>query len=175
MSYTFICTPEKEWYLKITKIEDLVEYWTNIFNPRLQRALDTIKNTKEYGRTMNHCDVLQMLIGETARSKHLSFHEAYDDIVYRHRIAQYQALCNDKAIYINKNFGWNALPHEAEQFIHKDSFEFPVMKPDKIQIKQFPMGSHFYVFIDGVQIRQKDNLKFNSYHEAFEFAKTYTK
>lgn len=84
-------------------------------------------------------------------------------------------MCDGNTIYINKNFGWNVADKEIEQFIHKNNFDFPIMKSEKIKIKQFPMGVHFYVFIDGVQLRQKDNLKFDSYQEAFEFAQKYIK
>lgn len=173
MSYTFICTPSKNWYIKISSIEHLIDYWNNIFNPRLKQALDTIENTKEYGKTMQHCDKFQMLIGITAKGENLTYEEAYEKIVYEHRIGQYQALCNGNTIYINKNFGWDVADKEIEQFIHKNNFDFPIMKSERIKIEQFPMGVHFYVFIDGVQLKQKDNLKFNSYQEAFEFAQRY--
>lgn len=175
MSYTFICTPQKVWYLKISSVEQLLEYWQNVFNPRLKKALDTIKDTKEYGRTMQHCDAYQMLIGETARGEQLTFEEAYEKIVYNHRIGQYQAIYNGKTIYINKNFGWNVEPKKVEQFVHKNNFDFPVMSEDRLKIEQFPMGTHFYVFIDGVQLRKNENLKFDSYQEAFEYAKEYIK
>lgn len=175
MSYTFICTPSKSWYLKITSIEQLLDYWNNVFNPRLKQALDTIENTKEYGKGMQHCDKFQMLIGFTAKGKNLTYEDACEKIVYEHRIGQYQALCNGNTVYINKNFGWDIADKEVDQFIHKNNFDFPIMKSEKIKIEQFPMGVHFYVFIDGVQLRQKDNLKFNSYQEAFEFAQKYCK
>lgn len=173
MSYTFICTPEKNWYIKITSIEQLIDYWKDVFNPRLEKALNTIEDTKEYGNTMQHCDIFQMLIGQTAKGEGLTYKEAYEKIVYNHRIGQYQALCNGETIYINKNFGWNTIPKETEQFIHKNNFDFPMMKSEKIKIEQFPMGTHFYLFIDGVQLRKNDNLKFDSYKEAYDFAQKY--
>ena len=135
MSYTFICTPSKSWYLKITSVEQLLDYWNNVFNPRLKQALDTIGNTKEYGRTMQHCDIFQMLIGTTAKGKNLTYEDAYEKIVYEHRIGQYQALCNGNTVYINKNFGWDTADKEVDQFIHKNNFDFPIMKPERIKIE----------------------------------------
>ena len=44
MSYTFICTPEKEWYLKIKNIEELLDYWNVVFNPKMEQALLTIND-----------------------------------------------------------------------------------------------------------------------------------
>lgn len=175
MSYTFICTPEKAWYLKLNTVEQLLEYWQTVFNPRMQKAYDTLDETKEYGKGMHHCDELQMLIGVTTQGQKLSYQEAYEKIVYDHRIGQYKALCAGETIYVNKNFGWNSAEHKTEQFIHKNNFEFPKMEKDRLEIKSFPMGKHFYVFIDGVQLRRNDNLKFNSKQGAEEFAKQYLK
>lgn len=175
MSYTFICTPQKEWWLKITTIEQLLDYWESVFNPRLKQAVDTIRDTKEYGRTMQHCDIFHALIGTTAKGENLTYEDAYEKIVYQHRIAQYQALYNGNTIYINKNFGWNISQKTVEQFVHKNNLDFPVMRADKIKIEKFPFGTHYYVFIDGVQLRKEENLKFNTYEEAYSFAKNYIK
>ena len=172
--YTFICTPAHEWYCKITTLEQLLCYWDNVFNPRMRKALDSIRESKEFGRGMSHCDTLQALIGfKWKANPSMGFEEAHDDIVYDTRKAQYQALSNYGAIYINKKMGWNWEPKETEQFIHKNEFTFPVMAEDKLKIEQFPLGTHWYVFIDGVQLRKEDNLKFDTYDEAYEFAKEY--
>lgn len=53
--------------------------------------------------------------------------------------------------------------------------EFPIMKKEKIKITKFPMGNHFYVYIDGVQIRRGKDLKFNTYKTAYDFALKYVK
>lgn len=175
MSYTFICTPQKEWYLKINTIEQLLDYWKNVFNPRLLKAIESMDETREFGKGMYHADAFQSLIGLTSRGENITYQEAYEYITTNHRIGQYQALCDGKTIYINKNFGWNIDKKEVEQFIHKNNLDFPVMKSDKLKIEQFPMGTHYYVFIDGVQLRKDDNLKFNSYQEAYDYAQTYIK
>ena len=47
------------------------------------------------------------------------------------------------------------------------------MKEERLKIEQFPLGTHWYVFVDGVQLRQKDSLKFDTYNEAHEFAQNY--
>lgn len=176
MSHTFICDNHKNWYLKITNIEELLEYWNEVFNPRLKQALDTITDTKEYGRSSyKHCDAIHNLIGLTARGEHLSYEEAHDKIVYNTRISQYQAILDGKTVYINNKMGWNIENKVAEQFIHKNSFEFPKMKKEFIKIERFPLGEHYYVFIDGVQLREGENLKFNSYSEAEQYANKYIK
>ena len=175
MSYTFICTSDKEWYLKITSIEQLLDYWNNVFNSKMRLALDTIIDTKEFGKGFKHCDKLQAMIGFMARGEKLTYEEAHDKIVYDVRIAQYQALYDGKTVYINKKMGWNSAPKKTEQFVHKSEFEFPVMKSDRLDIKQFPLGKHYYVFIDGVQLWHEGEVKFDTYEEAFDFARQYLK
>ena len=175
MSYTFICTENNEWWLKISTVEQLLEYWNNIFNPKIKEALDGIRKTKEFGRGLNHCDAIQAAIGFMARGEKLSYEEAYEKILFDTRIAQYKAIDNGDTVYINKKLGWNTDFKVVEQFVHKQKFEFPVMKKDKIKIEKFPLGNHYYVFIDGVQLRQGENLKFNSYKEAEDFANKYIK
>lgn len=174
MSYTFICTPEKNWYLKIDSIEQLLDYWNCVFTPKMKKALDTLDETKEFGRDpVRHADILQSLIGFTSRGESISYKDAYSQILCDSKVKQYQALCNGKTIYVNKNMGWNVEYKKVEQFVHKNNFEFPVMQRERLNIEKFPMGIHFYVFIDGVQLRKDDNLKFDSYDEAFEYAQKY--
>ena len=107
MSYTFICTPEKNWYLKIDSIEQLLDYWNCVFTPKMKKALDTLDETKEFGRDpVRHADILQSLIGLTSRGEFISYKDAYSQILCDSKVKQYQALCNGKTIYVNKNMGF---------------------------------------------------------------------
>ena len=124
---------------------------------------------------MKHCDEIQAAIGFMARGEKLSYEEAYEKILFDTRVAQYKAIDSGDTVYINKKLGWNTDFKVVEQFVHKQKFEFPVIKKDKIKIEKFPLGNHYYVFIDGVQLRQGENLKFNSYKEAEDFANKYIK
>lgn len=175
MSYTFICTKDNAWYLKIVSVEQLLDYWDDVFNPEMKHALDTILDTKEFGTGYNHCTEIQAMIGFMARGNNMTYKEAHDKIVYDTRIMQYQAIYDGHDVYINKKMGWNSEPKEADQFVHKSNFEFPVMKSERLDIKQFPLGKHYYVFIDGVQLRHNGKVKFDTYEDAFFFASKYLK
>lgn len=106
MSYTFICTPEKNWYLKIDSIEQLLDYWNCVFTSKMKKALDTLDETKEFGRDpVRHADILQSLIGLTSRGESISYKDAYSQILCDSKVKQYQALCNGKTIYVNKKYG----------------------------------------------------------------------
>ena len=173
--FTFICTPDKHWFLKITTIEELLEYW-KVFNNTMQKELDTIHKTKEFGKGMYHATYFQSVISVHARAENQSYKKAFEDITFDVRKSQYHALLEHSAIYINRNMGWSIDDkRQTEQFIHKSEFQFPRMKDEFLKIEKFPLGQHYYVFIDGVQLRKDTNLKFNTYDEAALFAQNYLK
>ena len=155
----------------------MIAYWKNVFEPSLQKAYGTMHKTKEYGNGVHHCNELQMMIGSLAGMRRISRKEAYGTILHDYETGQRQAIDDGKIVYVNKNFGWHAREYtmETKQFVHKTNFEFPRMEKDRIEIKQFPMGKHFYVFIDGVQLWDDDNVKFDSREEAESFAEWYCK
>lgn len=173
MSYTFICTPQKTWWLKLTTMEQLQEYWKQVFDPKMQQTLSTISDTREYGNGQHHCDNLHDLIGVLAQHKRVSFTDSHSQVLLDMRTSQEQALRKHGTIYINRDLGWNVGSKEVEQFVHRNSFDFPVMKADRVKIERFPYGTHYYVFIDGVQLRCGNDVKFATEQEALKFAQKY--
>lgn len=173
MKFKFILTKENEWLLKIESIESLIEYW-NEFSKALKEACETLKDTKEFGNNkIKHCNNLQNLIGSYARLNFISYENAYEEILFDTKITQYKTFVEHKEIYVNRNFGWNWEKKESVQFSHKNEFVFPVFKKERIKIEKFPLGKHFYVYIDGVQIKENDKIKWNTYEEAEKIAKKY--
>ena len=176
MSYTFIYTSKDGWWLKITDIEQLNNYWNEVFNPRIQKELEQMKYTRRYGKEPfekgpYHSTQIQFAIGYRSLYEEPDYFNSANDIMYDTRKAQFKALSNNGVIYINKNLGWNTGPYTAEQFVHKNDLVFPSIF-GKIKIEQFPDGSHYYTYIDDVQLKFNDGspAKFNTYKEANEFA-----
>lgn len=171
MSYTFIYTAKDGWWLKITDIEQLFNYWNEVFNPAIQKEIEGIKDTKTFGRGWNHATIIQHLIAIAAKDNMTSYEETGEDFLFDARKAQFKAFNEKGVIYINKNLGWNTGPYTAEQFVHKNDLVFPSIF-GKIKIEQFPDGSHYYTYIDDVQLKFNDGspAKFNTYKEANEFA-----
>ena len=78
------------------------------------------------------------------------------------------------AIYINRLGGYHGdSTQEKLPFVHRDKLVFPNFKENEIRIKQFPNGEHWYAYIDDVQVRDGDTLKWNTYEEAYTQAKKY--
>lgn len=59
---------------------------------------------------------------------------------------------------------------EYDQFVWRNNLVFPDYNVSDIRVKQFDGGTHFYVYVGDTQLRNGDNLKWNSYKEAYDFA-----
>lgn len=170
MEYHFIFNKKDGWWLKITTPEELLEFW-NIYDSVLEHALNQLPLTKEFGNGPNHATARECLIGFHAKTNHISYKEAKHDISVTLKKAQFQSLEEKGAIYINQCLGWNAINKPTEQFIIKKSFTFPKFTKENVKIAKFPFGGkHYYIYIDGILIRDGDTLKWNSYKEAKKFA-----
>ena len=101
--------------------------------------------------------------------------QAKDEILCDIKKEQYKALNEKGAIFINQKHGWNSVDRETEQFVHRRNLVFPDVKNGKIKIERYPLGNHYYVFIDDIQLRNGDKLKWNTPEEAKEFVENFIK
>lgn len=174
MNFTFIYNKNDGWLLKITTLEQLLEYW-KYFDEIMEQAIVSMKETKEFGNKYRHANDIEALIGSFSSLRFSTYEDTKNSILLDLRKAQYNSFVEDKVIYINKNHGWNSIEKDVEQFVHKNIIEFPKsLKNGKINIKKFPLGNHYYLYIDDIQIRDGNKLKWNTYEEAENFAKKYT-
>lgn len=170
MSYSFVFNKKDGWWLKITTIEQLMEYW-NEYNSILDTSLSHIRQTKEFGRGMEHADAIDMLLGFYAKAHKLSFDDAKNALLSDLRKSQYRALNDYGCIYVNSKHGWNYVDRPTEQFVCKNELIFPNFQTGKVKIEKFPLGNHFYIYVDGIQIRDGDTVKWNTIEDAKEFCR----
>ena len=62
------------------------------------------------------------------------------------------------------------IKHLKNGFVRRKELVFPNFKRDEIRIKKFPNGEHYYAYIDDMQVRDGDTLKWNTYEEAYNQA-----
>lgn len=80
----------------------------------------------------------------------------------------------DRAVLINRYGGWHPGPKSGyKNWCHKDKLIFPDFKKNQIRVSKFPDGAHFYTYIDDLQVRDGDILKWNTYDEAYNHALAY--
>ena len=174
MSYTFVYNKKDGWWLKISSLRELMIYWET-FTDLFEKSLEKLPKTKEFGCGMEHADTIDTMIGFYARSHKITFEEAKTDLLCDIKKEQYKALNENGFIFINRKHGWNAVDRETEQFVHRRNLVFPDVKNGKIKIEKFPLGNHYYVFVDDIQLRNGDTLKWNTPEEAKEFVDNFIK
>ena len=85
--------------------------------------------------------------------------------------AMAKALREGNLIYLNQKGGWHVGKDERDaEWVRRKELIFPVFKHNQISIEKFPSGTHFYAYVDGLQVRNGDQLKWDTYDEARKFA-----
>ena len=187
MSYTFVLK-NGGWWLKISSLEELVDYykttkgtnkWWNVIDNYIQgkefneykRKRSLISNTH-----MPHekeANLAQAVVYHAANNNQ-NIIEAIMELSGTIASNQMRDLQERGAIYINRLGGYHGdSTQEKLPFIHRDKLVFPNFQEKEIRVKQFPNGEHWYAYIDDVQVRDGDTLKWNTYKEAYTQAKKY--
>ena len=71
--------------------------------------------------------------------------------------------------YINQ-VGGSTFYLEYTQFCRRNELVFPNFTEDDIKIRQFDGGRHYYAYLGDMQLRDGENLKWNSYEQAYNVA-----
>ena len=174
MSYTFVYNKKDGWWLKISSLRELMIYWET-YTDLFEKSLEKLPKTKEFGCGMEHADTIDTMSGFYARSHKITFEEAKTDLLCDIKKEQYKALNENGFLFINHKHGWNSVDRKTEQFVHRRNLVFPDVKNGKIKIEKFPLGNHYYVFIDDIQLRNGDTLKWDTPEEAKEFIDNFIK
>jgi hypothetical protein len=171
--YTFI-KHNGGWWLKITSVEEYL-------------------NAKLFENEMWNEAAEQL--GDFRRNKHFHFTNAIASLIYDFRCPrtgsgiiketatlieeissqQLEMLNKHGKIYINKNGGYCFRVDESEK-IEREDLIYPDSDYYKVDIKKFPYGSHYYLYINGKQIYDEfGNIKWHTYKRAKEIADIYLK
>lgn len=175
MRYRFIYK-NGGWWLKISTVEELNDYYINVESSRIANGFDDFLQSDDFFETGRRPtkSTLGYLIGlRNENQPHKSSIEIALDIQYEKFSSQLEYLNKGYNIYINHVGGWHFGKNDFTQWVDRDKIIFPNFKKDQIRIKQFNGGEHFYAYIDDMQIRDGDTLKWNTYKEAYDYALHY--
>lgn len=188
MSYTFVLK-NGGWWLKISSFEDLINYYKNTKNStKWWNVVDNYIQGKEFNEykrktslrlTNQHMPhekeaFLTQAVVLHASNNHQNIMEAISEYCGSIASNQKRDLQECGVIYINRFGGYHGdSSKEKLPFVHREKMIFPDFKENEIRIKQFPKGTHWYAYIDDVQVRDGDTLKWNTYEEAYKIAKSY--
>lgn len=172
-NYTFVFL-NGGWWLKIRTMEELVQYYENI-DAKWGKILYNIVESKEFGTGQKHIDENGLAVALFAANRGFSPIEGVMN--FRLMVFKQQLECIEQfgEIYINRRGGYcfKSESRKYEQFVHREKFIFPDFKKEDIRIKKFPMGQHYYVYIGDMEVREGDQVKWNTYDEAQRVAERY--
>ena len=172
------------YWLKISSVDELVEY-IKITNPtRYGKAFENYVFGKDYGEITNshgpHLDaepLTQAIVinAQNMKSKYdtaMNIFQAIESFSSMVAMNMLNSLQETGAIYINRVGGYHGYYKDSKEngFVRRKELVFPDFKKDEIRIKKFSNGEHYYAYIDDMQVRDGDTLKWNTYEEAYKQA-----
>lgn len=183
MEYLFVYNESsKAWWLKIDSIDKLVDYHERTSDGRYDRALEM------YLHEGHHYEILEKLsLAERIKKmKDKDFKRLQAAIMQAERgdknildgfrclnleigMGQMRKLKQYGAIYINPVGGYN-FQLQYTQYCRRKNLIFPNFEESDIRIRQFECGKHYYAYIGDVQVRDGNQLKWNTRDEAYKKA-----
>ena len=175
MDYLFVLkdkdTMNQGWWLKLSTLEDVGNYFETKFTDMMTQGYHSLMQSKEFGHGVMHANEIATLCGLMSENLGIPATQVSQMISSNLLSAMIDAILQNKVIYVNKKGGWHAAEEEKDlEWVRKKELIFPVFKRNQISIKKFPRGTHFYAYVDGLQLRNGDQIKWDTYDEAREFA-----
>lgn len=179
--YTFIYEePDNGWWLKIDTLDKLADYmvktqsmYSNCMANYLHYKTDCMNPENDISKLYAELDNRTKAIMMFAESRKLSMFDA----VNQFRLNAFTQMADDIRehgyIVINKVGGYHSGPVKYSQFTNRKTFTWPDFKERDIRITQFPGGTHYYVHIGEMELRENDEIKWNTHEEAMAAAKRY--
>lgn len=184
MEYLFVFK-EGGWWLKISSLEELIEYHEQTNGKRYGNVLDNFIQGKEFNLmrkgqpTNTHMPHykeanLTMAIAYHASNNKMSIIESISDYIGTIARNQLRDLMDYGAIFINRFGGYHGdVDQSFNKFVRRKQLVFPDFKENEIRVEQFPNGKHYYAYIGDTQVRDGDILKWDTYKEAYKKALEY--
>lgn len=159
--------PDNGWWLKIDSVDKLIDY-----HQKTEKFYGDVLKDYLHNKEGHYTNQRTYAVIMYAERHNLTIIDAI--IQFRLMIAQQQLdrIYEDGAIYINSAGGYHSNA-TYNQYVIKDKLIFPDFKSNDIKISQFPGGEHFYAYVGNMQIINGDIRKWDTYEEAYKYAKKY--
>lgn len=180
IEYLFIYDGEM-WWLKLTEVEQIIDYHKKT-DSRYEGAINLYMKFKQDGKEWyNLLDGMplqeRIKMMENKDFKYLQCamikaQQAEGNIFDGFRClnmeigtTELEIIREHGAVFIN-SAGGHTHGIETVQFCRRKQLIFPSFKREEIRVKQFKGGQHWYAYIGDMQIRDGDQLKWNTQEAA---------
>lgn len=162
------------WYLEVNDIETLLRYHAE------NKSFE--KDKAHFLKLQNFDDRPAMIEAHTEygwlvykiKSMGFNTNEAYQILSELQLESMTKVLKNKGSILINRRDGFCINKAKNPHFVYRKDLEWPRYLNNDIRIKRFDDGTHYYAYIGDTQVKKGETIKWNTWDEAYEAAKTYT-
>ena len=162
------------WWLIIRTIDELVDYNEKTSTSTSNQIINGLKSLIVKGfDKVDHYNAAEYLIRLHVKSNNTGICQATEDLLCKKTNAQIKCLLKENNVYINRLGGWNYGKNDFSQWFDSDKMIFTDFTKNDIKIEQFYNGEHYYAYINSMQVRDGDTLKWNTYEEAYNKALEY--
>lgn len=181
IEYLFVF--DGSWWLKITELEQIIDYHKQTEN-RYEGAINLHMRMKQEGMRIEDLPTEERIkmIGDKdfqlmqaaiikARQVEGSILDGFRCLNMEMGMAELDTIKKYGAVYINKA-GGHTHGIEYSQFCRRKFLVFPDYKKEEIRVRQFNGGRHWYAYIEDIQVRNGDELKWDTKEEAQAAAET---
>lgn len=166
------------WWLRLTSDEDIVRY-IKATNDRYDGALckaihepiekmsleDRIKAQLNGDR-----DFMFLQAGTLMAQKcSTTLYGGFERLQTEFGMALHRDVVENGETFVNR-VGGKTFSLDYDQFVWRDNLVFPDYAIADIRIKQFEGGKHYYAYVGDTQLRNGDELKWDTYNEAYNLA-----
>lgn len=185
MEYLFVFS-KGGWWLKIDNIEKLTDYQKKVGMSRFENALqmyldkghpseilETLKDQPEKRiELMGNRDFkyLQAAVILAEQGKQNIF-GGFRCLNIESGMTELRVMRAYGAVYINP-VGGHTYDLEYTQFCRRKDLVFPDFKESDIRIQKYEAGCHYYAFIGDMQVRNGNQMKWNTRDAAYQMAKS---
>lgn len=160
------------WWLKITDVKQLTEYHKRTDGKRYEGALMMYKDGKRPENMSleerirasmegNRSFMLMQAAIIQAQNMEGTFLDGIRGLNMEAGMKELKDIREYGAVYINP-VGGSTFSVDYTQFCRRKELIFPDFRKEDIRVKQFRGGSHWYAYIGDMQVRNGEELKWNT-------------
>lgn len=170
------------WWLKITDVQQLTEYHKRTDAKRYEGALMMYKDGKRPENMSleerirasiegNRSFMLMQAAIIQAQNMEGTFLDGIRGLNMEIGMKELKDIREYGAVYINP-VGGSTFSVDYTQFCRRKELIFPNFRKEDIRVKQFRGGSHWYAYIGDMQVRNGEELKWNTKEAAQRVAES---
>lgn len=170
------------WWLKMTEADQIADYHKKTAGSRYEGAIDLYMKLRQDGKEWyNLLDGMELQerikMMESKDFKYIqcaiikaqqvegNIFDGFRCLTMEIGAAQLDNIRKYGAVFVNAA-GGHTHGVETAQFCRRKQLVFPDFKKEEIRVKQFKGGRHWYAYIGDMQLRNGDQLKWNTQEAA---------